>query len=62
VTPYTLFEQTGISLPQGCSVSNSNVYRPVVHEKKLFEDLSKISLFCPLLGPKSGQLICLNKS
>jgi len=25
---------------------------PLVHEKKIFEDLSKFSLFCPLLGPK----------
>jgi len=26
----------------------------VVHEKKMFEGLSKLSLFCPLLGPKRG--------
>jgi len=27
-----------------------NAFRPVVPEK-IFEDLSKFSLFCPLLGP-----------
>jgi len=32
----------------------------VVHEKKIFEDLSKFSLFCPLLGPKMGQPFYLN--
>jgi len=30
---------------------NINAFRPVVHEKKIFEDLSKLSLYCPLLGP-----------
>jgi len=34
----------------------------LVHEKKIFEDLSKFSLFCPLLGPKRGQPIYLNIS
>jgi len=34
---------------------NINAYQPVVHEKKIFEDLSKFSLFCPLLGSKWGQ-------
>jgi len=28
----------------------------------MFEDLSKFSLFCPLLGPKRGQPLYLNKS
>jgi len=41
---------------------NINAFRPVVHEKKIFEDLSKFSLFCPLLGPKRGQPLYLNKS
>jgi len=50
----TLFEQTRISLPQGCSMLNVNAFRPVVHEK-IVEDLSKYALFCPLLGPKRGQ-------
>jgi len=27
-----------------------NTFRPVVYEKKIFEDLSKFSLFCTLLG------------
>jgi len=35
---------------------------PVVHEKKIFKDLSKFSLFCPLLGPKRGQPLDMNKS
>jgi len=34
----------------------------LVHEKKIFEDLSKFSLFFPLLGPKRGQPLYLNKS
>jgi len=41
---------------------NVNAFRPVVHEKKIFEDLSKLSLLCPLLGPKRGQPLYLNKS
>jgi len=31
-----------------------NAFQPLVHEK-IFEDLSKFSLFCPLLGPKRSQ-------
>jgi len=27
---------------------NINVFRPVVHEKKIFQDLLKFPLFCPL--------------
>jgi len=34
----------------------------VIHEKKIFEDLSKFSLFCPLLDPKRVQTLYLNKS
>jgi len=34
----------------------------VVHEKKIFQDLSRFSLFCPLLGPKRRQPLYLNKS
>jgi len=31
---------------------NINVFRPVVHEKKIFKDLPKFPLFfCPLNGP-----------
>jgi len=40
---------------------NINAFWLVVHEKKFFEYLSKFSLFCPLLGPKSGQTLYLNK-
>jgi len=36
---------------------NINVFRPVVHE--IFEDLSKFSLFYPLLGPKRSKLLYL---
>jgi len=50
-----IYEQTWISLPQGYPMPNINAFRPVVHEKKIFEDLSKFSIFCPLLGPKRGQ-------
>jgi len=39
---------------------NINAFRLVVHEK-IFEDLTKFSLFCPLLGPKRGQSVYLNK-
>jgi len=31
---------------------NINAFQPVVYETKGFEDLSKLSLFCPLLVPK----------
>jgi len=41
---------------------NIKAFRPVVHEKKIFEDLTKFFLFCPLLGPKRGQSLSLNKS
>jgi len=41
---------------------NINAFQPVVHKKKIFEDFSKLSLFCPLLGPKRGQPLYLNKS
>jgi len=47
--PETLFEQTWISLPQGYSMPNINAFWPVVHEKKIFEDLSKFSLFSLLI-------------
>jgi len=40
----------------------SKAFWPVVHEKKIFEDLSKFSLYCPLLAPKMGQPHYLNKS
>jgi len=41
---------------------NINAFQPVVHEKKNFEVLSKLSLFCPLLDAKRGQPLYLNKS
>jgi len=41
---------------------NINAFRLVVHEKMIFEDLSKCSLFYPLLGPKRGQSLYFNKS
>jgi len=51
MTLRTSFEQTWISFPQGCYLPNINAFRPVVHEKlKIFEDLSKFSLFCPFLN------------
>jgi len=31
-----------------------NAFRLVVHEKKIFEDLSTFSLFLPLIGPQKG--------
>jgi len=40
---------------------NINAFRPVVHEKNIFEDLLKFSLFSPLLGPKRCQPLYLNK-
>jgi len=33
-------------------MSNINAFWPVVPEKMIFEDLSKLSIFCPSLGPK----------
>jgi len=62
MTPGTSFEQTLISLPKGCSLPNIKSFRPVVHEKKIFEDLTKFSLFSPLMGPKRGQPLFMNKS
>jgi len=41
---------------------NIKAFRPVVREKKIFENLTKFSLFCPLLRPKRGQPLYLNKS
>jgi len=29
----TSFEQTGLSLSQGCSMTNNNAFQPVVHGK-----------------------------
>jgi len=29
-------------------MQNIKAFQPVVHEKKIFEDLSNLSLFCPL--------------
>jgi len=40
---------------------NINAFRPIVHEKKIFEDLPKLSSFCPLFDPKRGQFLYLNK-
>jgi len=48
----TLFEQIEIPLPNGYFLRNINTFRPVVHENKIFEDLSKFSL----LGPKRAPL------
>jgi len=62
MTPEALFEQTLISLTQGYSMPNINVFPTSGHEKKIFEDLSKYFLFCPLLDPKRGQPLYLNKS
>jgi len=40
-----------------------NAFRPVVHEKKIFKELSKFPLFCPLNAPPlRGQHLDLNKS
>jgi len=39
---------------------NINAFRPVVHQRMIFEDLSKFALFCSLLGPKGGQPLYLN--
>jgi len=39
---------------------NINAFWPVVHKKTIFEDLSKFSLFCPLLGPKGDQPLYLD--
>jgi len=46
----------------GSSSTIDTFFWPVVHENKIFEDLTKFSLFCPLLGPKRGQPLYLNKS
>jgi len=50
--PETLFEQTWISLPQGYSMPNIKAFQLVVHEKKIFEDLSICFLILPLIGPQ----------
>jgi len=41
---------------------NINAFRPMVHEKNIFEDLSNLSLIYPLLGPQMGQPLYFNKS
>jgi len=41
---------------------NINAFWPVIHEKKIFEDSTKLSLFYPLLGPKRGRPLYLKKS
>jgi len=41
---------------------NIKAFRPEVHEKKIFEDLTIFPLFCPLFGTKSGQPLFINKS
>jgi len=41
---------------------NIKAFLPVVHEKKIFEDLTTFSLFYPFLGPKRGQPLYWNKS
>jgi len=38
---------------------NINAFWLVVRENKIFEDLSKCSLCCPLLGPKRRQPLYL---
>jgi len=57
--PYGLqlnkMEQNWIRSLKGWFIPNIIAFRPVVHEKNIFEDLSKLSLFFPLLGPKRGQ-------
>jgi len=40
---------------------NINAFWPVVH-KKIFEDLSKLALFYPFLGPKEDLPLYLNTS
>jgi len=42
------------------SLPKSHAFWPVIHEKTIFEDLSKCSLFCHLLGPKRGQPLYVN--
>jgi len=41
---------------------NINAFRPVIHEKNTFEDLSNFSLFCPHWGLKRGKPLYLNKN
>jgi len=60
MTPETLSEQNLISLLQGYSMPNINVFWPVVHEKKIFEYLSKFPYFAPYWAPKGASP--LNKS
>jgi len=41
---------------------NTNAFEQVVHEKKIFKDLSNFPLFGPLNGPLGGQPLHFNKS
>jgi len=34
---------------------NINAFWSVIHEMKIFEDFSKFTLCCPLVGPKGSQ-------
>jgi len=54
MTPGTLLEQYLISLPQGFSMLHINAFRPVVHEKKIFEDLQNFPYMyvAPYWAPK----------
>jgi len=53
----TLYEQTWISLPQ-ISMHSSQWFM----RSRFLKILSKFSLFCPLLGPKTGHPLYMNKS
>jgi len=49
MTPETVFKQTCISLPQAYSMLNINLFRPVVHEKKIYQNFP---YFAPYWAPK----------
>jgi len=52
VTPGTYFNKLESPGPKRCSIPKINAFRPVVHEKNILEDLSKISFFVPYWAKK----------
>jgi len=48
----TLFEQICILSPKGSFIPNINAFCQVVHEKKIFEYVSKFPYFAPYWAPK----------
>jgi len=62
VIPGTWFVKNCISLSQGCSMPNIKALRSMIHEKEMFEDLSKVSLWFLSSLVEIGQVVSEKKS